>query len=107
FSQLSPSRTTFAARTAHPEALMNGSSRLKAHLPSDLAAWLEVQGDDVAAAWRSCANAHWLLHLAAAVDVDRGLLVHAAADVASAALAAGGVADERAVRALRIARAWL
>lgn len=86
---------------------MTAASRLKARLPADLAAWLDLHGDDIGAAWRRCTNAHWLIHLAAAVEVDRSLLVRAAADVVSAALAAGGVADEQARRALRIARAWL
>lgn len=86
---------------------MNATTRLKAHLPAELASWLGASGDDVASAWRTCPHAHWLIHLAAAVGVDRGLLVHAAADVANAAVAARQPSSERAKSALRTAQAWL
>ena len=48
---------------------MNATARLKAHLPADIAAWLDGCGDDLAKAWRECEHAHWLLHIAAVVEV--------------------------------------
>lgn len=85
---------------------MDATSCLERNLPSDLVAWLEAH-DDLADAWRSCPHAHWLIHMALAVEVDRSLVVHAAADVASAALSRARPDDPTAHRALRIALAWL
>lgn len=86
---------------------MDVTGHLEAHLPADVAAWLEGRGDDLSQAWRSCTHGHWLIHMAAVARVDRVLLVHAAADVAGAALARRHATDERAARALRTALAWV
>ena len=55
-------------------------------LPTDLDAWVATR-QDATAVWRECPRAEWLLQLAAAADARRSLLVHAAADVVSEALA--------------------
>lgn len=87
---------------------MNASARLSSILPPDLACWLERRAEaDLASAWRECPHAHWLLHLALAVELDRGLCVRAAADLAGAALAGRDPVDPSALSALRTGLAWL
>lgn len=85
---------------------MDAVARLKEHLPSDCAHWLDSFAD-VAEAWRACPRPDWLLSMALAVGVDRSLAVHAAADLASAALAHRAPEDPSANRALRLALAWI
>lgn len=85
---------------------MNASARLTTHLPRELVRWLDGHGDDPTRAWRECPHAHWLLHLALAVHLDRALCVRAAADLAGAALSGRDV-DASAASALRTALAWL
>lgn len=86
---------------------MNASARLKSSLPPDLARWLDARGHDLGRAWRECPHARWLLALAAAVELDRALIVRAAADLASAALAGRQDVDPSALSALRTGLAWL
>jgi hypothetical protein len=88
---------------------MDAVGRFKEQLPADVACWLNESGhSDPAAAWRACEKPEWLLAMALAVDVDRSAIVSAAADVAQAALdACEDEEEETAVRALRLARAWL
>lgn len=85
---------------------MTATLRLRAQLPDALSLWLDAQGGP-AEAWRICPRAHWLLHLALAVDVDRALVVGAASALARAALEAHPTADRSAHRALRVSLAWL
>src|SRR5690606_27269361 len=95
-----------AARGLHDGEPMNASARLTTHLPRELVRWLDGHGDDPTRAWRECPHAHWLLHLALAVHLDRALCVRAAADLAGAALSGRDV-DASAASALRTALAWL
>jgi hypothetical protein len=85
---------------------MNATPRLTENLPSTLVRWLEGR-DDLAQAWRTCPSASWLIHLALAVELDRALIVQAAVDVVSSAITSAAPADMHALRALRVARAWL
>jgi len=86
---------------------MDASGHLSASLPPDLERWLGGQGDDLGRAWRECPHARWLLSLALAVELDRALIVRAAAELASAALAGHAEVDPSAISALRTALAWL
>ncbi len=86
---------------------MNAASRLKSYLPADVAEWLSSCEDDLAEAWNGCARADWLLHMAAAVEVDRGMVVQAAHDLASLAVAARDPDGERSTSALRHTLAWI
>jgi hypothetical protein len=86
---------------------MDPADRLKANLDGELASWLDGFGPDLAGAWRGCPRASWLLSMALAVDVDRKLVVHAAADLAGASLPAELSRDSRPQHALRTALAWL
>jgi hypothetical protein len=85
---------------------MDSSNHLRENLPPDCADWLD-RFDDLADAWRDCPRAEWLLSLALAVDVERSLAVHAAADIASAALAHRAPDDPSAGRALKLALGWI
>jgi hypothetical protein len=86
---------------------MDASAHLTSSLPADLGRWLEAQGEDLGRAWRDCPHARWLLSLALAVELDRALIVRAAAELASAALAGRDEVDPSALSALRTALAWL
>lgn len=79
---------------------------LAAELPEELAGWLTGH-TDLAAAWRECPRPEWLLHIALSLNVERRLLVHAAAELAAEAALAGRGADLRPRRALRTALLWL
>jgi hypothetical protein len=79
---------------------------LAAGLPEEAADWLRGH-DDLATAWRECPRPDWLLHIAASLDVERRLIVRAAAELAAEAALAGRGADLRPRRALRTALLWL
>ncbi len=85
---------------------MDATSCLEQHLPAELAAWLEHH-EDPRSAWETCPRADWLVRLATAVEVDRALIVHAAADVAEAALRIAAPSDPTGRRARTVALAWL
>jgi hypothetical protein len=86
---------------------MHPVNRLRAALPADASRWLGSHGADLAAAWRACPQPDWLLRMSISVDLDRSLLVHAAADLAGEALAAHRVADLRPRQALTTALRWI
>lgn len=86
---------------------MDASAHFSSSLPPDLGRWLKDQGDDLGSAWRDCPHARWLLSLALAAELERALIVRAAAELASAALAGHEEIDPSAVSALRTAIAWL
>jgi hypothetical protein len=85
---------------------MEAASHLREHLPADCAAWLDSYGADVQGAWSVCPKAEWLLSMALAVGIERRLVVHAAHDLASAAIAKRADAGSSARRALELALEW-
>jgi hypothetical protein len=80
---------------------------MQTHLPEECAKWLDSLGGDLSEAWRVCPRADWLLAMALAAAVDRTLVVHAAHEIASAALARRVPEGPSANRALRLALAWI
>lgn len=86
---------------------MHPVDRLRAALPSDASHWLSAFDSDLAAAWRTCPRSDWLLRLCMAVEMDRRLLVHAAADLTSKALRRCPVSELQPRRALAIALRWV
>ncbi len=85
---------------------MDATSCLEQRLSPELATWLDHH-EDPRSMWETCPRADWLVQLALAVEVDRALIVHAAADVAGAALARGAPSDRSGRRAVAVAIAWI
>lgn len=92
---------------------MDAAARFRHHLPAECVVWLDACLDDgraagdLAAAWRACPKAEWLLAMALAVEVERSLAVHAAADITAAALSRRAPLDPNASRALKLALRWI
>lgn len=66
-----------------------------------------VGSQTLAKAWRECPRGDWLLWLAARAGVDRRLVVEAACRCAEAVLGLVPEGEERPVRAIEAARAWI
>ena len=80
---------------------------VRRRLPEEVAAWLLPFGEDLPRAWRACPRADWLVHLALHAGVGRTTLVHATAELVSAAVVARRVPDLRVNRALVTTLRWL
>lgn len=86
---------------------MTATRELRRRLPPEIANWLRPYGDDLRRAWRECPHAEWLVHLALHAGVSRTTVVHAVAELVSAAIAARRVPDLRVNRALVTTLRWL
>ncbi|GAB5547964.1 MAG: hypothetical protein SangKO_077240 [Sandaracinaceae bacterium] len=86
---------------------MNPIARLEETLPTDVARWIHAAEGDLSRAWRNCPRPDWLVQIALAVRVDRSLVVHAALEVATDAVARHPISDLRPRRALMTALQWV
>ncbi len=86
---------------------MTAMRELRRRLPAEIGNWLEPFGEDLAAAWRACPRADWLVHLALQLGVGRTTVVHAVSELVSMAVAARRVPDLRVNRALVTTLKWL
>ncbi|MCB9592462.1 MAG: hypothetical protein H6719_07000 [Sandaracinaceae bacterium] len=86
---------------------MSAIRELRHRLPAEIGTWLRPFDEDLATAWRSCPRADWLVHIALQLGVGRTTVVHATAELVSAAVASRRVPDLRVNRALVITLKWL
>lgn len=75
-------------------------------LEGEVGRWLASHGHDVHGAFDACRRGDWLVHIAIALEVERTIIVLAAAESARLALERTQQRDLRAARAVQTAIGW-